>query len=830
MQKLSRSRLLLLGVLAVAGLALTALTSCMAADPLDDSIYISAGHNYYIDGVPVGGGGPHAPTHALGGGDDVNITTLAGYSGFATDYLDGSGNWSVPLGATQWVNDATGIHYSLGNVGIGAGGTSEPTVNLYVGSFAGGLGGNTALEVHDNCASAGTIGILATVIGGKTNDTYGIKIENMASSGTAGADKFGLRIRSDGVWTGAGSTNYGLYLEDITGGTNNYSIYSAGGANYFAGTINGLTLASQAVGFTIAGGTISKTLTVTGDATISGTPLSNPMTTLGDIIYEDAVPAPNRLAGNTTTTKKFLTQTGAGGGVSAVPGWNTIVGSDVASSRIIFVGKALGGLVQYTTIQSAINAAAADPTPPSTTAPYTIVILPGIYDEVITMATWVNLKGIGPKGAVVIQRTDSDIVTLATQVQIENLTVRLVTPTAAADRHMFNDNFINCICRFTDVIAEITTPGAGNTIRIFRFSGASTAILERVSFDIPVTTSVITGVQNTAGTSKITINDSYFKIMGPSNSYILSIGALGGIYKIKGTTFDGTCRPLYSINNECSISFDDCTILCTANNMYVEHAIITFRHSTFHPSVIAAADATQIRLLNCFYRTITRSESSNIVDESPYPASYAFHVIKKTWEVALAANTNIATRIAAGGLVTVGGNGQARLRINDNAADAAGVESAADAAGSLASTFTPARTPRYCQQISVSAFRATTTMFFGLRGVLGAAVPGAAEHHAGFKWNGANFIASSSNGGGVGGTTNLATPSTGAQHQLEVIVIGGIKVEFYVDGALVATHTTAAKIPTAALYFQEYEVSTGGGGATTSDITLREGFVQECPN
>src|SRR3990167_2960910 len=72
-------------------------------------------------------------------------------------------------------------------------------------------------------------------------------------------------------------------------------------------------------------------LTKTGVGTWAldtNTYLANPMTTLGDIIYEDAVPAPNRLAGNTTATKKFLTQTGTGL-ISAVPVWDTIAAGDI---------------------------------------------------------------------------------------------------------------------------------------------------------------------------------------------------------------------------------------------------------------------------------------------------------------------------------------------------------------------------------------------------------------------------------------------------------------------------------------------------------------------
>jgi hypothetical protein len=50
-------------------------------------------------------------------------------------------------------------------------------------------------------------------------------------------------------------------------------------------------------------------------------------TTLGDIIYHNGS-TDARLAGNTTTTRKFLRQTG-NGSVSAAPAWDTILGADV---------------------------------------------------------------------------------------------------------------------------------------------------------------------------------------------------------------------------------------------------------------------------------------------------------------------------------------------------------------------------------------------------------------------------------------------------------------------------------------------------------------------
>jgi len=69
-------------------------------------------------------------------------------------------------------------------------------------------------------------------------------------------------------------------------------------------------------------------------ATVLGfTPFANPMTTLGDIIYGGASGAATRLAGNTTTTKQYLSQTG-NGTVSAAPAWATIAGSDITGAAL----------------------------------------------------------------------------------------------------------------------------------------------------------------------------------------------------------------------------------------------------------------------------------------------------------------------------------------------------------------------------------------------------------------------------------------------------------------------------------------------------------------
>lgn len=66
---------------------------------------------------------------------------------------------------------------------------------------------------------------------------------------------------------------------------------------------------------------------------------SNPMTSLGDIIYGNAVGLALRRAGNTTTTKMFLSQTGDGTS-SAAPIWSVVTAADtgaVPTSRTLTI-------------------------------------------------------------------------------------------------------------------------------------------------------------------------------------------------------------------------------------------------------------------------------------------------------------------------------------------------------------------------------------------------------------------------------------------------------------------------------------------------------------
>jgi hypothetical protein len=57
-------------------------------------------------------------------------------------------------------------------------------------------------------------------------------------------------------------------------------------------------------------------------------PLTNPMTTLGDVIYGGAAGVVTRLVGDTSNTRKFL-RTLSVVGVATAPGWDTLVAGDI---------------------------------------------------------------------------------------------------------------------------------------------------------------------------------------------------------------------------------------------------------------------------------------------------------------------------------------------------------------------------------------------------------------------------------------------------------------------------------------------------------------------
>lgn len=106
-----------------------------------------------------------------------------------------------------------------------------------------------------------------------------------------------------------------------------------GSGNFSAGTITASLTGHSSLDLVIA-----NNLSDVNNANTSFNNIS-PMTTLGDMIYGGTSGAGTRLAGNTTSTKKFLSQTGTGS-ASVAPGWNVIDTADLPT--IILTGDITG--------------------------------------------------------------------------------------------------------------------------------------------------------------------------------------------------------------------------------------------------------------------------------------------------------------------------------------------------------------------------------------------------------------------------------------------------------------------------------------------------------
>lgn len=116
--------------------------------------------------------------------------------------------------------------------------------------------------------------------------------------------------------------------------------------SWSVGTVTSVGLSTSTTGVTIGSTPVTSSGTITinidtassiltgllssTDWTTFNDKMNNPMTSLGDMIYGNAVGFPIRRAGNITTTKMFLSQTG-NGTTSAAPQWSTVTATDVGA-------------------------------------------------------------------------------------------------------------------------------------------------------------------------------------------------------------------------------------------------------------------------------------------------------------------------------------------------------------------------------------------------------------------------------------------------------------------------------------------------------------------
>jgi hypothetical protein len=159
----------------------------------------------------------------------------------------------------------------------------------------------TSTHTHGSITNAGAIG-----------STSGLMIKTGASGAltTLAIGSAGQYLQYDGTWSTPSATTYTL-----SSGTNNGTLKLTSSSGTVQDNIAVTNLGSAA--YTASTAYISSTL----------------MTALGDIIYGGASGAATKLLGNTTTTKKFLRQTGDGTN-SAAPAWDTVTKTDVGLGNV----------------------------------------------------------------------------------------------------------------------------------------------------------------------------------------------------------------------------------------------------------------------------------------------------------------------------------------------------------------------------------------------------------------------------------------------------------------------------------------------------------------
>ena len=290
---------------------------------------------------------------ALGSGPTVSLavgtTPISGGSSYGILYKG-------PTGVLQQVTGTPGqipVWGSLAAVSISGDATMSSTGALTLatsGATAGTYGDSTHVGQVIVDAKGRVTSASSVAISFPAGTTYSADGTSLALSGTT----FSLKALTGDITTVAGNVATTLAVSGVTAASYGDSTHVAS----FTVDAKGRLTAASAVAISFPASFV------------------NPMTTLGDIIYEDATPTPVRLAGNTTATKKYLSQTGTGT-ISAVPAWSQpafseLSGSVAASQLPNPSASTLGGIQSLASAASKwINAISTSGVPSATQPAFT---------------------------------------------------------------------------------------------------------------------------------------------------------------------------------------------------------------------------------------------------------------------------------------------------------------------------------------------------------------------------------------------------------------------------------------------------------------------------
>lgn len=273
---------------------------------------------------------------SLGNVENTALSTWAGSTNLTTLGTIGTGTWSAST------------------IAVSKGGTGATTADDAVANLLPSQSGNSGKVLSTNGSttswiSAGGTGTVTSVGLTSSDLTVGGASSPITAAGTYTLTLNTVPISKGGTGqtTASGAINA---LVPTQSGNSGKVLTTDGSAVSWAavggtGTVTSVAVSSSDLSVTgspITGsGTITLSLNTvpiskggTGATTATaGFDALSPMTTLGDTIYGGASGTRTRLAGNTTTTRKYLRQTGDGT-YSTAPTWDTILASDIPSSGI----------------------------------------------------------------------------------------------------------------------------------------------------------------------------------------------------------------------------------------------------------------------------------------------------------------------------------------------------------------------------------------------------------------------------------------------------------------------------------------------------------------
>lgn len=312
----------------------------------------------------------HNAVNAVVNDHEKRITLLEatpGGTGAVTSVAGRTGNITLSYG------DISGLA-TVASTGAYGDLTGKPTLATVATS-----GSYIDLTGRPSLATVATSGAYSDLTG-KPSIQAPITLTTTGTSGAATFDGVTLNIPTYTSGGGGSTTLAGLTDVAITSPTNGQAlIYNSStskwnnqtlpGGDMLKATYDPAGIAQQLVGTTATQALTHKDLTGTGNtfptfnqsttgtaANITGVAaIANggtgqttaaagfnalsPLTILGDLLYASGANANARLAGNATTTKKFLTQTGTGT-ASAAPSWATIAAADVPTLNQSTTGNA----------------------------------------------------------------------------------------------------------------------------------------------------------------------------------------------------------------------------------------------------------------------------------------------------------------------------------------------------------------------------------------------------------------------------------------------------------------------------------------------------------